>query len=111
VKARGKTATPTPSPRFGAEDSINEISVNLESSSRDQKWLKRVCLGRENNRCILTGLYDSVKAMGNPEIDPIFIATTKTEIAHIIPFSLGNFEESEVNFFLINYAALPLICQ
>ena len=59
----------------------------------------------------LTGGYDSVKARKNPEHDPTAISTVDTEVAHIIPFSFSNFEESEVSFFLINYAVLSLICE
>ena len=110
MKARGVTPAVTPSPRFGADDSTNEIASELESSSRnDQGWLRDACLLRDNNRCVLTGLYDLKAAKSLSETDRNHVATIKTEAAHIIPFSVGNFVEAEVNFSFINYAVLPLI--
>ena len=111
MKARGKTPAVSPSPRFGADDSIEEIASELESSSRNnQGWLKEACLRRDNNRCVLTGLYDLKKAAENlSKDDRKHNATTRTKAAHIIPFSIGNFTNTEVNFSSINYAVLPLI--
>lgn len=111
MKAKGKTPVVSPSPRFGADDSINDITSELESSSRnEQGWLKEACLLRDNNRCVLTGLYDARKARTSlSSTEREHIATIKTEAAHIIPFSIGNFAETEVNISFINYAVLQLI--
>jgi len=111
VKSKGKTPAISPSPRFGADDSIEEIVSELQSSSRnDQGWVKEACLRRDNNRCVLTGLYDLKKAVKNlSKDDRKRNATTKTEAAHIIPFSIGSFTDTEVSFSFINYAVLPLI--
>jgi hypothetical protein len=99
VKAHGRTPAVSPTPRFGGEDSIEEIASELtESSSRnDQKWLKAACLRRDNNRCVISGYYDmnqAIESMTVSELDNI--VTADTDAAHIIPFSLGTFAESEV---------------
>jgi hypothetical protein len=110
VKATGKTSAVSPSPRFGADDSVEEIVSELESSSREQAWLKEACFLRDDNRCVLTGLYDTRKAEESlSEDERKHITTTATEAAHIIPFSIGNFAPTEVGFSFINYAVLPLI--
>jgi hypothetical protein len=111
VKARGKIPAASPSPRFGADDSIDDIVSELESSSRnDQGWLKEACLLRDNNRCVLTELYDVDKAEDSlSETERKHIATVFTKAAHIIPLSIDNFADPEVNFLFINYAVLPLI--
>ena len=100
MKAKGKTAVVSPSPRFGADDSVEEIVSELESSSRnEQAWLKEACLLRDDNRCVLTGFYDVRKAKEIlSENERKHIATTRTEAAHIIPFSIGKFAATEVNF-------------
>jgi hypothetical protein len=108
VKAKGKTPV-SPSPRFGVDDSIEEIISELVSSSREQGWLKEACLLRDDNRCVLTGLYDTGKADEIlSEDERKHITTTDTQAAHIIPFSVGNFAPTEVNFSFINYTVLPL---
>lgn len=79
---RSKTpATITPSPRLGFEGAIVE-----PSSRNEQRWLRRVCLERDGNRCVLTGLMDDKAA---PTGDDMVIVT---ECAHIIPFSLGHWQ-------------------
>jgi len=104
VKAKGKTPVVSPSPRFGADDSIDEIASELELSSRnEQGWLKEACLLRDDNRCVLTGLYDARKAITSlSETEREHIATIKTEAAHIIPFLISNFGDPKANISFIN---------
>ncbi|KAL0640252.1 hypothetical protein Q9L58_000530 [Maublancomyces gigas] len=99
MKSHGGTPLASPSPRFGAEHSVEEISSELfESCTRnDQAWLKAACLRRDNNRCVLTQFYDANEADKNLSGSEYLEVTTEiTEAAHIIPFSLGNFAETEV---------------
>jgi len=98
MKAHGRTPAVSPTPRFGGEDSIEEIASELtEPSSRnDQKWLKAACLRRDNNRCVISGYYDAIiaiESMTASDLDNT--VTADTDAAHIIPFSLGTFAESE----------------
>lgn len=96
MKATGKTPV-SPSPRFGVDDSIEEIISELVSSSREQGWLKEACLRRDDNRCVLSGLYDTRKAKESlSEDERKRTATTFTQAAHIIPFSVGNFAPTEL---------------
>lgn len=100
MQAHPATPVVTPSPRFGVDDSIEEISEEIESASRaEQAWLKSACLKRDGNKCILTGFYDSnewnklgVNVTERPEE-----ITAITELAHIIPFSMGSFSEGQVS--------------
>ena len=97
MKARGKTPAVTPSPRCGAETDVDEIVMEIETSTRaSQAWLKTVCLRRDKNRCIITHAYDGIESMKLPKAERDSCITADTEVAHIIPFSLGHFGENEV---------------
>jgi len=98
VKAHPVTPVVTPSPRFGAHDSVEEISSEIESASRaEQAWLKSACLKRDGNKCVITGFYDTNEwnALGVTERPDAI--TFPTELAHIIPFSMGSFSEGQVS--------------
>ena len=98
MKASPATPVVTPSPRFGVHDSIEEIFSEIESASRaGQAWLKSACLKRDGNKCVLTGFYDVKEwnALGVTERPDV--VTAITELAHIIPFSMGSFSEGQVS--------------
>ena len=98
VKARGNTPFAVISPRFGAEDGVNEIASELStpSSRSGQAELKAACLQRDNNRCVLSGIYDIIQAEENlSDAELSVTATGMTELAHILPFSLGSFQWTE----------------
>ncbi|KAN0076343.1 hypothetical protein V8E54_006485 [Elaphomyces granulatus] len=84
IKASIRTpAIITPSPRFGVEDSIENIATLItESTIREQPRLRRQCLKRDGNRCCITKIYNA----GSGHVD-----TAPLEAAHIIPFSLARF--------------------
>ncbi|KAI5780998.1 hypothetical protein DFH27DRAFT_519580 [Peziza echinospora] len=107
MKARGKTPAVTPSPRFGAEADVDEIATEIETSTRAaQAWLKTVCLRRDRNRCIITHAYDAIQSMKLPEAERDSCIAAKTEVAHIIPFSLGHFGENETRSIAIIWDAM-----
>jgi len=89
-----------PTPPFRGEDSIEEIASELTepNSRKDQKWLKAACLQRDENQYVISSSYDTPKTMESLNN----ITTAYTDAAHIIPFSFGNFAESEVWLFPIN---------
>ena len=69
----------------------------MTSQKRSQAKLKAQCLARDNNRCILTGFYDSTMALeqlSDEERQSVY--SMHTEAAHIIPFSLASFTERDV---------------
>jgi hypothetical protein len=88
----------TPSPVLESADEITNAIHSTDSSTRaDQKQLKAQCLMRDGFRCVFSGEYDmtSYKAklvQPPPDSSP---TCTFTECAHIIPFALGNFDESK----------------
>lgn len=99
MRTHPTTPSITPSPRFGVEDSIEDIASKLvEPATRgtQQKWLKKACLSRDNDRCVLTGAIEttskSAKTREHNEKE------TLTECAHIIPFSLGNWKSDEEHY-------------
>lgn len=52
---------------------------------------------------MLSGLFDLAEAYRHyPPSVFSQLATGKTEAAHIIPFSMGSFEEQQVSFFWVN---------
>ncbi|KAL1969865.1 hypothetical protein VTN77DRAFT_7374 [Rasamsonia byssochlamydoides] len=92
----GKTPAVTSSPFDNADIETEEVAAMMiqPSSRKDQKSLKKMCLERDNFRCMVTGFWDraargivSEETMGDRILD--------TELAHIIPFSLGKYERRE----------------
>ena len=91
------------SPREGAGEGINEVGAYLEPSTRQgQAGLKKSCLRRDNHRCLLTGTYDTnaPSEILSEEIEEVQM--TYTECAHIIPFSFGDFTETQVAHSLLS---------
>lgn len=87
----GRTPAMTTSPRVGVEDSIENLdSLDLESTRRAaQGKLCRNCLRRDGQRCIVTGYW-------NTDFDfPPNAVDAPLQAAHIIPFSLGHFENQD----------------
>ena len=112
VLSRGTTPHVTLSPRFNAADE-EEISASMEtvSSRRDQPWLKRTCLARDEGKCVITGAYDQRAYLSlAPHIRALHF-DCETEAAHIVPFalassvvipqSLKNKEFLQINYWLV----------
>lgn len=92
VLSRGTTPHVTLSSRFNAADDVEEISASMEgvSSRGDQPWLKRACLARDGEKCIITGAYDSRAYLKLPPHRRTLYFDCETEAAHIVPFALGS---------------------
>ncbi|KAF8459174.1 hypothetical protein BDZ91DRAFT_742365 [Kalaharituber pfeilii] len=98
MKAHAKTPIPTPSPRWGAEEDVEEISSEIESVTRnDQAWLKAACLRRDGDKCAITGYYDVMQSFNSGDGRHEERITEITEVAHIIPFALGSFPEKQTH--------------
>ncbi|KAF8244646.1 hypothetical protein K440DRAFT_7592 [Wilcoxina mikolae CBS 423.85] len=89
VIANGGT-TPAPvTPRRDVQDSIEALKVALLPASRnEQAVLKERCLSRDGYRCTISGAVETNYEMKYPGLPCGF-----TEVAHILPFALGKFDE------------------
>ena len=75
----------------------SEITASeIIAQKRDQAKLKARCLARDNNRCILTGLYDVEMSEKLSDAEQQNVTTSDIKATHIIPFSLAAFTEREV---------------
>ncbi|KAM6528089.1 hypothetical protein FALCPG4_009113 [Fusarium falciforme] len=74
-----------------AADITASMSSLLPSSRLDQANLKRTCLRRDGYRCVYSGAYDRKAKKELPDL-PRDAVLTKTECAHILPFSLSKFD-------------------
>jgi hypothetical protein len=82
------------STRPGDSDDVDHVAATITPQKRDQAKLKANCLARDNNRCMLTGIYEVLS-----DVERQNITAPETEAAHIIPFSLAAFDEREVPLF------------
>ncbi|KAJ9191517.1 hypothetical protein DTO164E3_8803 [Paecilomyces variotii] len=97
MKARAPTPTITPSPFPDNDETVQEVAEFMDRSpSRDvQKWLKKRCLRRDNDRCMVTGVIEdeSSAAQGAPPS----VYTGPTELSHIIPLSIGSWKDKKTD--------------
>ncbi|KAJ9221356.1 hypothetical protein DTO271D3_8998 [Paecilomyces variotii] len=79
----GKTPAVTPSPLDDAE-----LEIDAE-----QQRLKTMCLKRDGYRCVITGFYDyeATKVFSAAQIGSQII---DTQLAHIIPYSVGKYDKN-----------------
>lgn len=86
----GITPAITPSPRFGIDDSIdNLVSEDARSITRAaQSPLRKKCLARDGQRCVVSNIWNkSYKERPTGSID------APLEAVHIIPFALNKLQE------------------
>ncbi|KAJ5091336.1 hypothetical protein NUU61_006206 [Penicillium alfredii] len=90
MRANGGITSPFISPRFGVEDSIeNLLADDTHSLNREQQRLRNHCLARDGQRCVITNAWNSgYTQRPNPSVHAPLVA------AHIIPFALGQFQEN-----------------
>lgn len=88
-----------PSPRSGWLESVESVASEISSSQRQQMWLRKSCLERDGNRCVLSGFYDFSQWIELPVGDPIRDSEegVRTQAAHIVPFCCGSFDKSGVS--------------
>ncbi|EEQ35017.1 hypothetical protein McanMca71_001785 [Microsporum canis] len=92
----GKTPAATQSPCTDAQVQVDSLIMN-PSTRNEQSKLKEDCLKRDGYRCKVTGFWDSKSVKDKqttiPKGDQHFRGDT--EVAHILPFTLGNFDEDK----------------
>lgn len=97
MKARSFTPPITPSPFEDFHEQLNIIACSMEETPTRavQKFLKVLCLRRDDFRCLATGIPEksAVKA-GLVPLDPLRYACD-TELTHIIPFAIGHGEDRD----------------
>ncbi|KAJ9227116.1 hypothetical protein DTO027B5_876 [Paecilomyces variotii] len=95
MKARAPTPTITPSPFPDNDEAVEAVAELMDRSpSRNvQKWLKERCLRRDNYRCMVTGIIENSAAQGAPPS----AYTGSTELSHIIPLSIGSWEDKKTD--------------
>lgn len=62
--------------------------IDQPPDRNSQSSLKQLCLKRDGFRCLATGVYQSA-TIGPPSAD-----TGPTDLAHIIPFSIGQWSNN-----------------
>ncbi|EPE09344.1 hypothetical protein F503_07120 [Ophiostoma piceae UAMH 11346] len=95
--AGGKAPTPvTTPPSLDAEREISLATATIEATTRnDQSSLRSDCLRRDGYRCVYTGAWDipsCEQQLANPTPDA---EGTYVDCAHILPFALGFFDETD----------------
>ncbi|KAJ9209233.1 hypothetical protein DTO166G4_9177 [Paecilomyces variotii] len=108
----GQNQTVTPSP-FGRPDDVAQEMIE-SSSQNNQQNLKKICLERDNYRCVVTDHYaaecrDKFPDISDEEYDD---GMYPTNLSHIIPFALGVYETREqendvVNIWTTLFALFP----
>lgn len=85
----------TPSPLDNAELEIDAVVATIVQcpSRKEQQRLKTICLKRDGYRCVITGFYDyeATKVFSAAQIGSQII---DTELAHIIPYSVGKYDKN-----------------
>ena len=91
----GKTPAVTQSSTLESQNEAEGQKAQIEPSSRkDQAGLKAICLERDDYCCVATGFVDIKWADTHPADYPWGTPVEKTECAHILPFSLGKFDDN-----------------
>lgn len=102
MKAKSRTPSWEPSPRPDRAESVESVASEITSSDRQQKWLRKACLERDGNRCVISGACDFLESKKLPVGDPILnepLEPSHTQAAHIVPFCCGSFDTAGVSAF------------
>ncbi|EFX01537.1 hypothetical protein CMQ_6479 [Grosmannia clavigera kw1407] len=95
--AGGQAPTPLSLPQTpGAEHAIDVAMATIETSTRqEQQHLRDDCLHRDGYRCVYSGNLDMNSCEKGDVVVPPGAQTTITQCAHIIPFALGSFDDTD----------------
>jgi hypothetical protein len=70
------------------------MATHPDSAERDQGVLRKACLKRDDNRCVISKHYDHIMSM-RPGADLRGSTPLKLEAAHIIPFSTAKYRKDQ----------------
>ena len=94
VRTNFSTRQVTPSPwNDSSLEQDDLLSTMLELATRnEQGQLKAFCLKRDNYKCMVTGAYDP-SAVGTILAEDSSERTMYTQLAHILPYSIGKWTD------------------
>lgn len=73
--------------RGSSRGSLNSFKRTATKKRKGQRTLKRWCLRRDGNRCIITGYYDHEKFWELDEEHRKGLRDSRTECVYVIPYS------------------------
>ncbi|KAJ9249239.1 hypothetical protein DTO207G8_6893 [Paecilomyces variotii] len=96
MKARAPTPAVTPSPFDDNDDAVEAVAqvMDCPANRNSQEWLKKRCLRRDGYHCMVTNIYDNRAAA---HLIPSSAHTAPTELSHIIPLSIGSWEDNKTD--------------
>ncbi|KAL1967979.1 hypothetical protein VTN77DRAFT_2396 [Rasamsonia byssochlamydoides] len=94
MKARSATPTVTPSPFDDNDDAVKQIAASMDESPsrKSQAQLEKLCLHRDNFRCMVTGIVDVDSKGMRASLAGI---SGPTQLSHILPLSIGRWDNNK----------------
>ncbi|KAJ5420716.1 hypothetical protein N7465_003235, partial [Penicillium sp. CMV-2018d] len=103
IHSTGKSPCVTPSPHHSRQASVEKVAAKLPDPQTRSPDFMKGCIDRDDHRCIISGAVTEAKWVKNGEREGELWGTL--EVHHIIPFSLGGFDEGWASI----YTAFPQI--
>ncbi len=98
----------SPAVHPGASDDIERLIVTVTPSSRkDQSGLKGDCLKRDGYSCVISNYFDMDSLEHRTPAPGQLVLST--ECSHILPFSLRNYDEKDVQRVRLSNLSFDLI--
>lgn len=94
VHTTGKTPCVTPSPHHSRQASVEKVAAKLPDPQTRSPDFMKGCIDRDDHRCVISGAVTEAKWVKNGEHEGELWG--KLEVHHIIPFSLGGFDEGVI---------------
>lgn len=93
----GNTLLPSTGVVSSSSSEAGELAQRMAKGAtrKDQPELKAVCLARDNNRCAISATVDISYADRANDLEAKRLS--RTQCAHIIPFSMGKVMEKNVS--------------
>lgn len=94
MKARSRKSSVTSSPHPKRQENTEIVAGSLDMPEARETIFRERCRRRDSHRCVITGSMHigHWNELGRPD----GTKKTKVEVAHIIPFSYGSWNQSSV---------------